>query len=153
MKTTKQERLQHANDLIKVIASHGRRFFFHGGVNVYDPNMRTTVFFPASRYARLELRNGRVWFIDDYTEKAIFTHKTGFSSNWRGFSHGGTLRSLVESMREYIVHGAKIPRWRIATEQLYGDGDIWGYGKVASESVRAASFALAIMESSPVLTS
>ncbi len=142
----KQERLQHANELIQVIAAHGRRFFFHGGVNVYDPHTKTTVFVPASRYARFELRNGRVWFIDDYTEKAIFTHQTSIPSRWRGFSHGGTLRSLVEAMRDYIVHGRKIPQWRIATEQLSGSSDIWGYGKEAAEAVRAAAYALPIID-------
>lgn len=142
----KQERLQHANDLILAIASYGRRFFFYGGNSVYDPKTRTSAFVPASRYARLELRNGRVWFIDDYTEKAIFTHQTGIPSRWKGFSHGGTLRSLVEAMRDYIVHGRKIPQWRIATEQLYGSGDIWGYGKDASALVRAAVAELPIID-------
>lgn len=142
----KQERLQHANDLIQVIAAYGRRFFFHGGVNVYDPHTKTTVFVPASRYARLELRTGHVWFIDDYSEKAVYVQKTGFGNSWKGFSHGGTLRSLVEDMRDYITSGTKISRWKIATEQISGDSDIWGYGKEESEAVREAAFALPIMD-------
>lgn len=131
-RATKLERVAHANDLIKAIGSHGRRFFW----NECD-----------QRFARLELdERGKVWFIDDYRGARVFTHQTNFTNHWKGFSHGGTLRSLVESMRDYIVHGTPIPRWRIATEQLYGDHDVWGYGAEASTAVRLAAFALPIME-------
>jgi len=149
MKTTKQQRLEHANDLIKVIASHGRRFFFYGGSNVYDPHTKASVFVPANRYARFELRSGRLWFIDDYSQRAIYMHKTGFRNKWRGFSHGGTLRALVEDMRDYILASTPVPRWKIVIQQLGAEGldrNIWGYDVESAKAVRAAAYALPIME-------
>lgn len=147
--TTKQARLQHANDLIRVIASHGRQFFFHAGVNVYDPKTKTTTWESAERYARLELHNGRVYFVDDYTQKAVYTHKTGITNRWRGFSHGGTLRALVEDMRDYVIHGTKIQRWKIVIQSMNHDdltGNIWGYGLEAGNDVRKAAYVLPIIE-------
>jgi hypothetical protein len=130
---TKQDRLQYANKLIEIIGSHGRRFFWNK---------------ENDRYARLELRRGMVYFIDDYTDKAVFTHKTAISSRWEGFSHGGTLRSLVEDMRDYITHGTTIPRWKIVIQQLGAkdlEGNIWGYDIEGAQSVRDAAYALPII--------
>lgn len=132
-KTTKQQRLDHANELIRIIGSHGRRFFYNA---------------KHDRFARLELRNGRVWWIDDYTETPVYTHQS-VSSRWRGFSHGGTLRSLAESMRDYVAKGTFIPRWKIVIQQLgHNDlkGNIWGYPVEAALAVRAAAYALPIIE-------
>lgn len=123
------QRLDHANELVRVIAAHGRRFFYSA---------------QRERCARVELDpRGRVWWVDDYTGKRIYTHQTPFGNKWRGFSHGGTLRSLAEAIRDYIVHGAPIPPWRIAPQQSYGD--LWGYGEQGAKDVRAAAFALPII--------
>lgn len=132
--STKQERLQHANDLIKAIGSHGRRFFYSA---------------ERDAFACLELRNGRVWWIDDYMGRCVFTHRTTFTNGWRGFSHGGTLRSLVEDMRDYITHGTPIPRWKIVIQRLSAADDdlgdnVWGYSEEAARAVRAAAYALPI---------
>lgn len=124
--TIKEQRAAHANALIDVIARHGRRFFY---------NQRH------QRNARIELRNGRVYFIDDYSGKAIYTHRTTFENRWRGFSHGGTLRSLIEQLRDYIMNGTLLSRWVIAPAYAASDGDIWGYGP-AAEAVRAEAWAL-----------
>ena len=146
--TAKLARLEHANALIKIIGSHGRRFFWHGGVSVYDPATKTSTFVPADRYAHLELRRGRVYFVDDYTQKAIYTHPTTFGGKWRAFSHGGTLRSLVEDMRDYIDQGDQIPRWKIVIQQLDASdlkGNIWGYSEEAAIAVQAEAFKLPII--------
>ena len=130
---TKQERLEHANQLIRIIGSHGRRFFYYH---------------VADRYARMELRNGRVYFIDDYSDRAIYIHKTAIQSRWRGFSHGGTLRSLVEDMRDYIVHGTRVPAWKIVIQQRSAtglDGNIWGYDVASAQAVRDAAYQLPIV--------
>jgi hypothetical protein len=132
--STKQERLRHANDLIRVIGSHGRRFFYN--------KERDT-------FARLDLRNGRVWWIDDYMGSEVFTHKTNFGNKWRGFSHGGTLRALVEDMRDYIMSGRTIERWKIVIQQLGADdltGNIWGYDVEGAQAVRAAAYELPIVD-------
>ena len=130
--TMKQERVDHANQFIRIIGSHGRRFFYHA---------------PENRFARLELRAGRVYFIDDYSDRAIYTHRSGFTSRWRGFSHGGTLRSLIELMRDYIVHGTQIAPWYIAPH--YSRGNIWGYDEQAAKAVRDAAYQLPIVGPTP----
>ncbi|PTM35932.1 hypothetical protein DA103_09135 [Enterobacter cloacae] len=129
----KQARLQHANELIRIIAAHGRRFFFslHTG--------RTAEMLIDPR--------GRVWFVDEYTGKVIFTHKTTFANKWRGFSHGGTLRDLVEMMREYIVNGDPIPEYYLGPERRQlTDGNIWGYEPEAMQTVRDAAINLPIIK-------
>lgn len=130
---TKQDRLTHANQLIKIIGTYGRRFFWNS---------------ENKKFARMDLRGGHVYFIDDYTGIAIYTHKTGFSNKWRGFSHGGTLRSLVEDMRDYIANGTQIPRWKIVIQQFGRDNledNIWGYPKDDAEAVRREAYALPII--------
>ncbi|MEM5371324.1 hypothetical protein V4C53_35565 [Paraburkholderia azotifigens] len=131
----KIDRVVHANLLIRAIASHGRRFFYYS---------------EGDRYARFELdARGRVWFIDDYSERRIYTHAPSYR-RWKGFTHGGTLRSLVEDMRDYIIKGTQVPRWKIAIRQLgKPEDDIWGYGFDAAEAVRKAAFALPIMARDP----
>ncbi|MFB8829101.1 hypothetical protein ACE0DR_06250 [Azotobacter sp. CWF10] len=128
MSTNKQQRLEHCNQLLQVIARHGRRFFYsadHDRVAILDLDAR-----------------GRVWFIDDYSGKRVYTHPTGFGSRWRGFTHGGTLRSLVEALRDYIVTGEPMPRGYIAPERTWTDGDIWGYGPEAAKAVREEAYAI-----------
>lgn len=131
--TTKAERVEHANQLILAIASHGRRFFYHAAAN---------------RYARIECDpRGRVWFVDDYTQKRVYTHDKG---RWRGFTHGGTLRGLVERMRDYITTGWQLPRGVIAPSYAGNRSDnIWGYSADAAAAVREAAFALPIMAPAP----
>ena len=130
--TTKIDRVVHANQLIQAIAAHGRRFFYCKSKD---------------RYARMEIdARGRVWFVDDYSEKRVFTHQASYR-RWAGFTHGGTLRALVEDMRDYIMKGTPVPRWKIAIRQLgKPEQDVWGYGFEAAEAVRAAAFALPLME-------
>ncbi|WP_238587115.1 hypothetical protein [Pseudomonas veronii] len=73
--TLKQQRAEQVNQAIRIIGTHGRRFFFNQ---------------VADRYASMEVdQRGKVWFIDDYSARRIFTHKTNWGGRWRGFSHGG----------------------------------------------------------------
>jgi hypothetical protein len=130
---TKIERLGHANQLIKIIAAHGRGFFFN---------------LSSGRTAQLLLdKRGRVWFQDDYTGKLIFTHETSWRNKWRGFSHGGTLRDLVEMMREYIIKGTPIHPYYLGMERrnIY-DGNIWGYSDDAIKAVRDEAAPLPIIK-------
>jgi len=116
MTKTRQERLVIANQLIDVIASHGRRFFHHNG-----------------RVSRFELdHRGRVWFVDKYTNSRIYTH---YRYHWRDFTEGGTLRNLVIELRDYIMGR----RMDLPLELLgpwpdsYCGGDLWGYGDAMIE--------------------
>lgn len=119
LKREQRRRLRQVNDLLRVIASTGRRFFCHAG-----------------RIARLELTDrGVVWFIDHYDGARVYTHYDG---QWKGFTAGGTMRSLIGQLRDYVKTGQKLypytfgpwPKWQCG-------GDLWGYGK-AMRKVREA---------------
>lgn len=118
---SKAERLDVANAVLLAIARHGRRFFWS------ERRQR------AARFALDRL--GRVRLTDDYTGVPVLVSRR---SQWRGFSHGGTLRALVEAMAGYIRTGEPI------TGRYFGpwpdwicDGDLWGYGAEAMKALRA----------------
>ena len=105
---TKQERLEMANELIKLIATTGRKFFN------YEEN--------GGSIGRFELRSGRTYFIDGYTNKSIYAYKNHYFGN--RFTEGGTMQSLVLDLAEFIRSGE-------ATNAKNGYGgiycDCWGY--------------------------
>lgn len=119
------ERLGHANDLIKVVSDHGRRFFWNES---------------AKRVAHMELdQRGKLWWIDDYRGARVCVEKMGgYEHGWRGFSHGGTLKSLAQAMRDYIKTGARIRHGYIAPEY-------WGYSLQAAQACRDAALMLPII--------
>jgi hypothetical protein len=115
----KRERAVIANAIICAIASHGRRFF---SLSADKPGIvegdRTSYFTVDDR--------GRVWFTDKWSRKRIYT----YNGTWHGFSEGGTLRSVVEMLRDYITgkldkvdmrYFGPFQEWRCG-------GDPWGYG-------------------------
>lgn len=106
----KLDRLEKVNALLAVIAGCGRRFFHHKG-----------------RISRMRVDDrGRVWFWDSYSQKEIYTHcETG---RWRGFTNGGTLRSLVCGLRDYIASGDASGVHLGPWPDTFCDGDLWGYG-------------------------
>lgn len=119
----KQQRVEHCNELIRLIGSCGRRFFYNA---------------EHDRYAYMEIVRGRIYIVDDYSGKRIYTRYTPFGNRWKGFSHGGTLRDLVERMRDYIAEGKKIPIGYLPLERWEGGlkNNIWGYAEKAAEHVR-----------------
>lgn len=131
---SKAERLGHANALIEVISRHGRRFFRNR---------------ESGAIARLELdASGRLWWIDEYRGSRVYTGKVmGYPHRWRGFSHGGTLRSLVEALRGYVLRGELLHPEYIAPSRIDPtNGDIWGYGAEAAAAVRAEAHALPLFQ-------
>lgn len=109
MLNPKQERAIIANAFLREIASCGRKFFRHGDL--------ISQFFVDER--------GRVWFEDAHSRKRIYTH---YKWDWRGFCEGGTLRALVERLRDYIRTGTK-PHLALGPwPEHYCGGDLWGYG-------------------------
>jgi hypothetical protein len=119
-------RLAAANQLLAVIAKHGRHFFFSASV----PRLASFLF-----DARMRLH-----FVDDYTGKAILLPPAGESHDLDGFSHGGTMRSLVEHLRDHILLGQLLNRELIAPAN--GLRDLWGYGAEAAEAVRHEAWQL-----------
>lgn len=131
----KVQRVEHVNQAIRVIADHGRRFFFNAKQNTY---------------ASMEVdARGRVWFIDDYSRKRIYTQPTVWGGKWRGFSHGGTLRDLVCLFRDYIRTGKKLHPFYLGPERArLTDGNIWGYDAESMQAVREKAGALPVFSKS-----
>lgn len=107
------ERAKKANELVHAIGHCGRRFFYH-----------------LTRVSHFEVDEfGRVWWHDKYRPgKPVYTHKRG--GHWRNFTEGGTLREIVERLRDYIAKGTPVPANRFGPwPEWYCDGDLWGYGQ------------------------
>jgi hypothetical protein len=125
----KRQRVEHVNQAIRIIADHGRRFFYSQSVN---------------RYASMEVdHRGKVWFIDDYSGKRVFTHETVWGGRWRGFTHGGTLRDLVKEFRDYICTGEQLHPGCLGPER-FDDSNIWGYDEPGMKAVREQAGALSV---------
>lgn len=87
-KNLQQKRLESANEFIKTIGSHGHHFFNYKG-----------------EFSSLEIDSrGRVWFIDSYSKKRVYTH---YSHRWRGFTNGHTLKTLICRLRDFIKQGTR----------------------------------------------
>lgn len=126
----KVDRAELCNALLITIGDCGRRFFWHNprayGDKVSPP-----------RYAFFSVDRGRVYFTDDYSQKRIYTHWT--RDEWRGFSHGGTLRDLVIALRDFIRTGEPIKPGYLGPWPAYiCDGDLWGYGADMAKVRQAA---------------
>ena len=125
----KQQRVEQVNQVIRIIADHGHRFFF---------NERQQA------YASMEVDQfGKVWFIDDYIRKRVYTHKTPWGGRWNGFSHGGTLKGIVERFRDYIRTGAPVSPFYLGPER-FDDSNIWGYDEASMKAVREQAGALPV---------
>ena len=89
----KQERLEAINSVIKFISERGRRFFW----------TKRTINSDHENTAFMKLKNGRIYFVDNYTQQEIPVLDNG--RDWNGFSHGGTLRALVLDFAQFIRTG------------------------------------------------
>ena len=131
MKKSEQDRLDAANEFISVIASCGRNFFsensdMHGSRRVENPFISTM---EVDKY-------GKVWFTDYYTRKRIYTH---YSGDWNGFTSGGTLRNIVQALREFIKRDAKM------RAEYFHSKSPWAYGDHILK-VKAAALRLGIAQ-------
>lgn len=108
--TTRAERLVIANSIIYTIATTG-----HKHLSYKD----------AIGYLEEDSRK-RIWYVDPYTKKRVYTHYKG---EWRGFNGGGTLHSLIEYLKNYVVHEWKVNLYAFGyrPEWLTGGYDIFRY--------------------------
>ncbi|UAL46822.1 hypothetical protein K7887_18445 [Sutcliffiella horikoshii] len=113
LKNQKEERLEAINKLIQFISERGRRFFETRG-----------------NLAFMKMKNGRIYFVDDYTQREIPVIKSYY--DWKGFSHGGTLRALVLDFAEYVRTGNY-------TNGNNGYGGLycrhWGHSEVVQQEI------------------
>jgi hypothetical protein len=124
----RQARLDAANSIITEIAGCGRKFFLHDG-----------------EVSRIEMdERGRLWFVDSYKGYRTYLHYAG---RWRKFHHGGTLESLIKSLRDFIMLGKTLPLGTFGPwHDWVSGGDLWGYGKDNMVSVRAKALGLGLLE-------
>lgn len=115
----KHERITEANKLIETISSYGRRFFYN------ERNDRVAYMLIGPR--------GHIYFVDDYSGKAIYV---AYNGRWNGWSHGGTLRDLVKELANYVRTGEQLsPNW--IGPQRFNDSNIWGYAEDEMAKCRA----------------
>lgn len=121
MKAAKEQRLAEANAVIQTVSELGRRFFYN---RIND------------RVAKLEVNSrGLIRLRDDYSGKMVYVYRGG---SWPGFSHGGTLRSLVEALRDYVRFGRPVPRGHFGP---WRDGyEMWGYPPADMQTLRERLF-------------
>lgn len=81
--------------------------------------------------------------MDQRSRARIYTHEATFGNDWNGFTHGGTLRNLVELFRDYIRTGQPLHPGYLGHEREDGS-NIWGYEPEALATVRAQAGALAM---------
>ena len=104
-----------------MIAGCGHKFFTHKGFT-----------------SSLELsEHGRVFFIDYYTKKRIYTHDRKYD-NWPGFTSGDTLRRLIERLRDFITKGETMNQGYFQPKMDNGFENPWGYGKDILKVKKAA---------------
>ncbi|WP_185402078.1 hypothetical protein [Listeria booriae] len=85
--TTKEERLEIVNNIIKKIASVDRKFFYS------RTNCLTAYMF---------FKNNRLYFKDEFTKRDIYAYGYKY---FRYCSQGGTLQGLILDFSEYIRTG------------------------------------------------
>lgn len=128
MPTEKQyERLHRVNELIKTISSLDRRFFYCKSKD---------------RIASFEFSDkGKLFFIDDYTGERVYPYRKVHYGRARGFSHGGTLWSIVNWFREFIITGEKL-------NHMIDFEETWAYSYESTMKIREKAVDLGILNNS-----
>lgn len=118
LRKTKPARLELANRIITIISEHGRRFYSTHAENRNLDQPKVV--------SRFELAgNGKLWLVDKYTKRRVYV---AYEGRWRGFSEGGTLRSIVAHLRDWIVFSDPIPPalWGVCKDGAIRETH-WGY--------------------------
>lgn len=119
-KQARRQRLEVGNRNLRTIGNHGRQFFSNHSDDAWpeDPKRYAEFFFAPS--GRLKYRDrGRL------AKEVDIAHH----GRWAGFTDGGTLRRVVEHLRDYIIHG----RGGTVLVREY-----WGYSESEREACNAA---------------
>lgn len=85
-----QDRIEKANQLLRVIATRGRCFFSHK----HEDGL------VIARFRRQE--NGSIWLLNEWTKEWIYVSRRNNNGTYKGFHHGGTLRALVTALVAWI---------------------------------------------------
>ena len=119
----RRERAEKVNEWIRFIADRGRHFFKY-----------------EDRYAHIEVDDrGRVWWVDEYTQKRIYTHYKG---RWDNFSNGGTLKDFVGFLRD-LVKNDRMILYRNVTGMA--SPNVWAYPPDEAEEIQQKGAELGLM--------
>ena len=92
----KLQRIRKVNELIKLIASLDRKFFY--SKKAYDGTKDS--------YSEFSFEKNRVCYLDNYSRKKIKQFPN--DKYWNGFSNGGTLKGLIKDLVRFIRFGKPI---------------------------------------------
>lgn len=107
------KRIIDINELIQLIASIDHRTFYCESKN----SVACFIFG----------KRGKLFFVDDYTGEWVYPYELGHGPA-KGFSHGGNMWQLVNSMREFIITG------RYGALRDYKE--IWAYSRDGCQKIR-----------------
>jgi len=112
-------RIETANAIIRIVASHGRRFFSENSDRREDRRVDN----PFVAHFQVD-RNGELWYVDRYTRKGILVRHR----EWPRFTDGGTLRAIVEHLASHIKQGTPVNHGYFGVSPDWMPNH-WGYGE------------------------
>lgn len=129
----RRQRATKVNELVKVIGTNGRCFFCH-----------------KDTFAEMVVDdNCRLWWRDEWRGTMIYLHYKFWGV---GFSNGGTLRSLVNNFKDFVMTERPLPEKVFGPwPSWYSNGDPWGYGS-GMQVVRQKALELGLLVETAVAT-
>lgn len=123
----KEYQMKQANELIRMIANRGRRFFDYTTVKRMDSEALL------GSVSHFIIKNNRVYFKDGYTQKEMFAYNHRYM---RDLTNGGTLKALVLDLSEFIRTGEPT-NGNNGYGGVYAPPSHWGYPEEEMEEIRA----------------
>ncbi len=124
--STKEERLEIVNKIMKEISDRSRRFFHYNG-----------------KIAHLSIIKGKLYYHYEHSDDKCCISIPEYKKP-KGWNHGGTLWGLVKDFRDYINSGND-------TNGEYGYGGLfcthWGYSKEDMIAIQQKAFELGYLKS------
>ena len=118
---SRKERVEIVNNIIKEIASRGRKFFYHEG-----------------KVAELVDFNGKIYYRAEYGKKELICLTIPEYRSPSGWFHGGTLLKLTKDFREFIKTGKPYEYSPIYSPH-------WGYPESDMKEIRQYARALGFL--------
>jgi hypothetical protein len=109
--TDRYRRILQVNEIIGMIATRGRRFFLHKG-----------------KTAGMVFSGGFLYWINEWDRSRVNLNR----GNWGDWSirHGGTLRTVIQCFRDFVMRGTVIKNDHLFTN--------WGYDPEEMEEIKSA---------------
>lgn len=136
-----RDRACRVNDLLRVIASCGRRFFSEASEYHKDEKM-------VGRVSCIEVDDKLgIFLVSSWRGRRISLRGPYYQWRDRGFHQGGTLQSLVQALVGFIRTGKPIGGFFGPFPSYMCEGDPWAYGKKNMEHIEREAQRLGIRPS------